>query len=150
MHAGRPKAYTIPRGDAMPADLAPQRHPIPLMLAPVGGNTVVILPGRHRGAGGAERWALPSAGPPTREGRGERVRGQAIRGRVVCQTVGRSGHARAALLSRWHTPLTTGTPVSAVARRVPTSRKHDRLLIACQALRAYVTLDAGRLRENKP
>ena len=123
MNACSPKAYTIPRGDAMPADRTPQRHPIPPMLAPVGGNTVVILPGRHRGAGGAERWALPSAGPPTREGRGERVRGQAMRGRVVCQTVGRSGRARAALSSRWHTPLTASAPVSTVTRRVTTPRK---------------------------
>ena len=40
MNACNPKAYTIPGCDSMPADLAPQRHLTPLILAPVGGKTV--------------------------------------------------------------------------------------------------------------
>ena len=42
MNACNPKAYTIPGCDAMQADLAPQRHPTPLILAPVGGKTVAL------------------------------------------------------------------------------------------------------------
>ena len=42
MNACNPKAYTIPGGDSMQADLAPQRHPTPLSLAPVGGKTVAL------------------------------------------------------------------------------------------------------------
>src|SRR5215471_5763184 len=42
MNACSPKAYTIPGCDSMQADLAPQRHPIPLLLAPVGGKTVAL------------------------------------------------------------------------------------------------------------
>src|SRR5262247_3655611 len=42
MNACNPKAYTIPGCDSMQADLAPQRHPIPLLLAPVGGKTVAL------------------------------------------------------------------------------------------------------------
>jgi hypothetical protein len=42
MNAGNPKAYTIPGCDAMQADLAPQCHPTPLILAPVGGKTVAL------------------------------------------------------------------------------------------------------------
>ena len=42
MHACSPKAYTIPGCDSMQADLAPQRPPTPLLLAPVGGKTVAL------------------------------------------------------------------------------------------------------------
>jgi hypothetical protein len=42
MNACSPKAYTIPDCDSMPADLAPLRHPTPLILAPVGGKTVAL------------------------------------------------------------------------------------------------------------
>jgi len=42
MNACNPKAYTIPGGDSMQADLAPQRHLTPLLLAPVGGTTVAL------------------------------------------------------------------------------------------------------------
>ena len=42
MNACNPKAYTIPGGDSMQADLAPQRHLTPLILAPVGGKTVAL------------------------------------------------------------------------------------------------------------
>jgi Transposase DDE domain group 1 len=42
MNACNPKAYTIPGGDSMQADLAPQRHLTPLSLAPVGGKTVAL------------------------------------------------------------------------------------------------------------
>ena len=42
MNACNPKAYTIPGCDSMPADLAPQRHPTPLILAPVGGKAVAL------------------------------------------------------------------------------------------------------------
>lgn len=42
MNACNPKAYTIPGGDSMQADLAPQRHPTPLILAPVGGKAVAL------------------------------------------------------------------------------------------------------------
>src|SRR5215510_7589545 len=40
MNAYTPKAYTIPGGDVMQADLATHHHPPPLLLAPIGGNTV--------------------------------------------------------------------------------------------------------------
>ena len=42
MNACSPKAYTIPGCASMHADLAPQRHPTPLILAPVGGKTVAL------------------------------------------------------------------------------------------------------------
>ena len=42
MNACSPKAYTIPGCDSMQADLAPQRPPTPLLLAPVGGKTVAL------------------------------------------------------------------------------------------------------------
>src|SRR6266849_22658 len=42
MNACNPKAYTIPGFDAMQADLATQRHPTPLLLAPIGGKTVEL------------------------------------------------------------------------------------------------------------
>jgi hypothetical protein len=42
MNACNPKAYTIPGCDSMQADLAPQRHLTPLILAPVGGKTVAL------------------------------------------------------------------------------------------------------------
>ena len=42
MNACNPKAYTIPGCDSMQADLAPQRHPTPLILAPVGGKAVAL------------------------------------------------------------------------------------------------------------
>jgi Transposase DDE domain group 1 len=42
MNACNPKAYTIPGGDSMQADLAPQRHPTLLILAPGGGKTVAL------------------------------------------------------------------------------------------------------------
>jgi Transposase DDE domain group 1 len=42
MNACHPKAYTIPGCDSMQADLASQRHPTPLLLAPVGGKTVAL------------------------------------------------------------------------------------------------------------
>src|SRR6266704_3431848 len=42
MNACNPKAYTIPGFDAMQADLATQRHPTPLLLAPMGGKTVEL------------------------------------------------------------------------------------------------------------
>ena len=42
MNACNPKTYTIPGVDARQADLAPQRHPTPLILAPVGGKTVAL------------------------------------------------------------------------------------------------------------
>ena len=42
MNACNPKAYTIPGCDSMQAELAPQRHPTPLILAPVGGKTVAL------------------------------------------------------------------------------------------------------------
>jgi hypothetical protein len=42
MNACNPKAYTSPGGDAMQADLATQRHPTPLLLAPIGGKTVEL------------------------------------------------------------------------------------------------------------
>src|SRR4029453_12583628 len=42
MNACNPKAYTIPGCDALQADLAPQRHSTPLILAPVGGKTVTL------------------------------------------------------------------------------------------------------------
>ena len=42
MNACNPKAYTIPGGDAMPAELVTQRHPTPLLLAPIGGKTVEL------------------------------------------------------------------------------------------------------------
>ena len=42
MNACNPKAYTIPGGDAMQAELVTQRHPTPLLLAPIGGKTVEL------------------------------------------------------------------------------------------------------------
>src|SRR4030095_15627898 len=42
MNACNPRAYTIPGCDSMQADLAPQRHLTPLILAPVGGKTVAL------------------------------------------------------------------------------------------------------------
>jgi hypothetical protein len=42
MNACNPNAYTIPGCDSMQADLAPQRHLTPLLLAPVGGKTVAL------------------------------------------------------------------------------------------------------------
>lgn len=42
MNACSPKAYTIPGCDSMQADLAPQHHPTPLILAPLGGKTVAL------------------------------------------------------------------------------------------------------------
>ena len=42
MNACNPKAYTIPGSDSMQADRVPQRHPTPLILAPVGGKTVAL------------------------------------------------------------------------------------------------------------
>src|SRR4030095_11914354 len=42
MNACNPNAYTIPGCDSRQADLAPQRHPTPLILAPVGGKTVAL------------------------------------------------------------------------------------------------------------
>ena len=42
MNAYNPKAYTIPGGDVMQADLATQHHPPPLLLAPIGGKTVEL------------------------------------------------------------------------------------------------------------
>lgn len=42
MNACHSKAYTIPGCDAMQADLATQRHPTPLLLAPIGGKTVAL------------------------------------------------------------------------------------------------------------
>src|SRR6266516_3794372 len=63
-----------------------------------------LIPGRHRGTGGAARralrWATPCAGPLAREGRGQHVRGQAMRSRGACQTVGQSARVQAAPPSR--------------------------------------------------
>ena len=42
MNACNPKAYTIPGVDAMQAELATQRQPAPLLLAPVGDKTVEL------------------------------------------------------------------------------------------------------------
>ena len=42
MNACNPKEYTIPDFDSMQADLATQRHPTPLLLAPMGGKTVEL------------------------------------------------------------------------------------------------------------
>src|SRR5215831_20580394 len=42
MNACNPKEYTIPGVDSMPAELATQRQPPPLLLAPVGNKTVEI------------------------------------------------------------------------------------------------------------
>src|SRR5262247_4256597 len=42
MKAYNPKAYTIPGGDVMQADLATHHHPPPLLLAPIGGKTVEL------------------------------------------------------------------------------------------------------------
>jgi Transposase DDE domain group 1 len=42
MNACNPNTYTIPGCDSMQADLAPQRHLTPLILAPVGGKTVAL------------------------------------------------------------------------------------------------------------
>ena len=42
MNACNPKTYTIPGVDARQADLAPQRHPTLLLLAPIGGKTVAL------------------------------------------------------------------------------------------------------------
>ena len=42
MNACNPKAYLIPGGDSMQADRATQRHPNPLLLAPIEGKTVEL------------------------------------------------------------------------------------------------------------
>jgi hypothetical protein len=42
MNACNPKTYTISGFDAMQADLAAQRDPTPLFLAPIGGKTVAL------------------------------------------------------------------------------------------------------------
>jgi hypothetical protein len=42
MNACHPKAYPIPGGDAMHAARVTQRHPPPLLLAPIGGKTVAL------------------------------------------------------------------------------------------------------------
>jgi hypothetical protein len=42
MNTCSPKAYTISGCDSMQADLAPQYHLTPLILAPVGGKTVAL------------------------------------------------------------------------------------------------------------
>src|SRR5262249_18006097 len=42
MNARNPKEYTIPGFDSMPAALATQRQRTPLLLAPVGDNTVEL------------------------------------------------------------------------------------------------------------
>ena len=42
MNACNPKTYTISGFDAMQADLAAQRAPTPLLLAPIGGKTVEL------------------------------------------------------------------------------------------------------------
>ena len=42
MNACNPKEYTIPGVDSMPAELATQRQPPPLLLTPVGNKTVEI------------------------------------------------------------------------------------------------------------
>ena len=42
MNARNPKEYTIPGFDSMPAALATQRQPTPLLLAPVGDKTVEL------------------------------------------------------------------------------------------------------------
>src|SRR6266404_4709800 len=42
MNARNPKEYTIPGFDSMPAALATQRQPTPLLLAPVGDKTVAL------------------------------------------------------------------------------------------------------------
>src|SRR5438270_5802114 len=42
MNACNPKEYTIPGFDSMPVELATQRQPTPLRLAPVGDKTVEL------------------------------------------------------------------------------------------------------------
>src|ERR1043165_5873123 len=42
MNACSPTAYTMPGCDSMPAALARQPHPMPLVRAPVGGKTVAL------------------------------------------------------------------------------------------------------------
>src|SRR4051812_1332462 len=42
MNACNPQTYTLSGFDAMPADLAAQRDPTPLLLAPIGGKTVEL------------------------------------------------------------------------------------------------------------
>ena len=42
MNDCNPKPYTIPGGDAMHAERVTQRHPPPLLLAPLGGKTVEL------------------------------------------------------------------------------------------------------------
>ena len=42
MNACKPKEYTLPGFDSMHAELATQRQPTPLLLAPVGDKTVAL------------------------------------------------------------------------------------------------------------